>query len=210
MEGGWRDGAGGALPGGKTGRCEPESRLRCNAILLFIRQAGEGEEGVGSHATSIYLGDTFRGGAALSLISVRRRLRPDLFLPVRRLIGLDGQTGFRPCRYQERARWGTSTCRLPVRVLTVPNPSHCEETHDDWGTSRLVFTRCPVSITPERFGKDAVTKILPFFHLKSISRKKFFFFFFFCSKKSDSSARMFSSRELAYSMFCLGLLSPRS
>lgn len=175
MERGWRDGAGGALPGGKTGRCEPQSRLRCNAILLFIRQAGEGEEGVGSHATSIYLGATFRGAlvltfrAALLLISGRRRPRPDLLLPVRRLIG--------PCRYQER-HGGAHPPAGFLSVLTVPNPSHCEETPDDWGTSHLLqrstscFHTCPVLITPERFGKDAVTKILPFFRWKSISRKK--------------------------------------
>lgn len=131
-EGGWREDEGrmvggsrradGALPGGKIGRCEPESRLRCNAILLFIRQAGEGEEGVGSHASSIYLGATFRDPAALSLISVRRRPRPDLLLPVRRLIGLNGQTGFRPCRYQERhggahppAGFLSESSQLPIR-----------------------------------------------------------------------------------------------
>lgn len=147
MEGGWRDGAGGALRGGKTGRCEPESRLRCNAILLFIRQAGEGEEGVGSHATSIYLGATFRGGAALSLVSVRRRPRPDLLLPVRRLIGLDGQTAFRPCRYQERhggahppAGFLSESSQSPIRptarrhTMTGGRVTCCKG-------QRLVFTR---------------------------------------------------------------------
>lgn len=47
MEGGGREPTGRRGSSGKTGRCEPESRLRCNAILLFIRQAGEGEEGGG-------------------------------------------------------------------------------------------------------------------------------------------------------------------
>lgn len=178
MEGGGREPTGRRGSSGKTGRCEPESRLRCNAILLFIRQAGEGEEGVGSHASSIYLGATFRGGAVLSLISVRRRPRPDLLLPVRRLIGLDGQTGFRPCRYQERhggahppAGFLSESSQLPIRptarrhTMTSGRVTCCKG-------QRLVFTRCPVLITQERFGKDAITNILHFFRWKPISRKE--------------------------------------